>query len=608
MKKMILILIFILIYQNLTAQTFRTSVSKNPVHVGERFEISFTLNAQGGSFKAPSFSGIRILSGPNQSQQMSFANGRSSVNLTYSYIAVALNEGEITIPSASIKTNGKTIKSNTITIEVLPETEAQKRRKEQKKKQEQSLQQQAIDILKKTIFVDLNVNKSNVYEGEQLIATYKLYIHPDINIVNIKPGTMPVFEGFWAEEIDLGRIEYKTEYRNDVPFRAAVIKKVVLTPQKSGRLKIDPYDFEFTARLRVQGGRRSNDIFDQFFNDPFFGGNYRDFPYNTSSGSATINVKSLPDNAPESFYGAVGDISTEIWFDKTKTKTGEPVTLKMKLSGKGNLKLLSTPEITFPPSFELYDPKVTDNIRINSYGMSGDVIFEYLAIPTNPGTYEIGPVSFSYFDLNDREYKTNKSKLFEIKVEKGKDVSGGVITGVEKSDVELIGKDIRFIKTGGELQKNQKKFFGTGVYYIFNLLPFIIFLGFLIYRKKNQELQSNTTLLRNKKASKTAKKRLSIAEKYLKEQNKAKLYEELSRALWGYTSDKLSIPVSELTKDKINGKLNELNIKPESIEKLLTTLDHCEFARYAPTQEGEDMQKTYNDSADIIIDLEGQLK
>jgi hypothetical protein len=223
-----------------------------------------------------------------------------------------------------------------------------------------------------------------------------------------------------------------------------------------------------------------------FFNDPFFGGSYREFPYHTSSGIANVNVKPLPDNAPESFNGAVGNLKADIWFDKTETKTGEPVTLKIKLSGKGNLKLISSPEIQFPPSFELYDPKTTDNVRVNSSGMSGDIIFEYLAIPRNPGSYEIGPIEFAFFNPQTEQYETVTSEKYVINVTKG-DGNQEFISGTQKSDVELLGKDIRFIQTGSEIQKNNSQYFASSLYFILNLLPFLLFFGFLYYRKKNQE-------------------------------------------------------------------------------------------------------------------------
>jgi hypothetical protein len=263
MKKIVLLILLISIQA--FSQNFTLRVSPNPVHVGQRFEISYKIDTRAGGFKAPSFSGIRILSGPNQSQSMSFINGRSSVEVSYSFIAVAEKEGKITIPGATINSDGETLTSNSAVLEVLPETEAQKRQKEQKKQQEQSLQQQALDLLERTIFVELNVNKRNVYEGEQIIAEYKLYIHPEINIASIQPGSIPVFEGFWAEEIDLGQLNYTTEYRDGEPFRSAVIKKMILTPQRAGKLKVDPFEFDFVARLRVEGRTRRNDPFADFF-------------------------------------------------------------------------------------------------------------------------------------------------------------------------------------------------------------------------------------------------------------------------------------------------------------------------------------------------------
>lgn len=610
--KVNLILILILLFsEGVFAQSFTASVSKNPVTVGERFQVTFSVNTDGTNFKAPDFKGLSVLSGPNQSQSIQIINGAMNRSLSFNYILYADKVGDYTINPATITIDGQAEKSNSIQIKVLPESDVQKQRRQQEEEQEKSLGNQALQILKENIFVKLSVSKRDVYQGEQITATYKLFIHPELNIAQINPSKIPSFNGFWTQELNNETIKWERESVNGVVFNSAVIKQVVLFPQRSGKLTIDPYEFDVIARLKVQNRRRSNDPFSSFFDDPFFGGSYRDFPYKPKSETSNINVKPLPPNAPASFAGAVGNLAMDAWLDKNSVKAGEPITLKVKISGRGNMKLIDALKVNFPPDFEVYDPKTIDNSILTAGGVTGNVTFEYLVIPRNAGKYKIEPILFSYFDLSKNEFVTNSSAEFEINVDKGDfaSSSNNVVSGVRKEEVQLIGKDIRFIKlNANDLRANRHSFIFSNMFWGLLILPLLLFFIIFFWLRKRKNLHSDILLFKNKRATKISKKRLAIAKKYMAKSEKDKFYEEINRALWGYLGDKLSMPNSELTKDKARLTLESLGVHEININEFLKTLDLAEYARYAPTSDGTGMEDIYKAAVKSITDLEGVLK
>jgi len=593
------------------AQEFVASVDRNPVPVGERFTVSFIINGGGSDFKGPDFKGFTVLGGPNQSQSVQIINGRTTRTFTLSYMLLADKTGTFTIGPASILSDGKMLKTQSLSINVLPESEAQKEQRKQEQEQEKTLNQQALDILKKNIYVKSSVSKRSVFIGEQITATYKLFIHPELNVMQLSPTKVPSLNGFWNQDLPIDKLQWKREVVNGVTFNTAVIKQVVLFPQRSGNLVVDPYEFNFTVRMRVQTSQRSRDFW-SFFDDSFFSGNnFRDFEYKSSSEPLPIKVSEFTENRPPDFAGAVGDLKMEAFLDKTKTKTGQPVALKVKISGRGNLKLIQPLAINFPPGFEIYDPNISDNIYTTESGMSGSMTFEYLIIPKNAGNFKIEPVKFTYFDLNSKRFKTLQSDEFQIEVEKGDDNYGGAgITGVRKEEVQLIGKDIRYIKTkSSSLNRNKQSFFGSSDYVAMMLAPFLMFgIFFIIWRRKKHE-SYDLNLLRNRKATKIAKKRLSLAKSLINDKsNSDKFHEEINKALWGYLSDKLSIPNSELTKDKAKESLLEKGVSEELSSEFLQTLDNAEFARYSPSSNNHKLDEIYGSAVKAITQMEGELK
>lgn len=614
MKNIIYIILIALTVSLAIAQEpeFVASVDRSPVHVGERITVTYSVNGEGTNFKGPNFKGFTVLSGPLQSQSVQIVNQKMSRSLSFSYILIADKTGKFTIEPASITSGSYSLKSNSLQIEVLAESDAQKQRRMQEQEKQKSINDQAQDILKKNIFLRAEVSKRKVYQGEQLTATYKLYIHPQLNPLQMNPKKIPSFDGFWTQDLNVEKLSWQRELVNGVNYNVAAIKQVVLFPQRSGNLKIDPYEFEFVVRLKVEGGqrRRSGSIFDDFFNDSFFNDNYQDFNYIAKSESININVDPLPSNAPESFAGAVGSMQIDANLDKTSTQTGEPITLFLKLSGSGNLKLLDAPKINFPPGFEIYEPKITDNTNVSSSGITGSITYEYIIIPRNAGEFKIEPINFTYFNLSDRSYKTLSSPQFNIFVEKGaNNSSNGLVSGIRKEEVELIGKDIRFIKINVEgIERNPGRFFKTTYFWFWLILPFILLSLLLWYKRKRLTEAQDMLQFRTKKATKLSRKRLSLASKLMKQNKDDKFYEEINKALWGYVSDKLLIPNSDLTKDNVRIVLTSRNVSETSIDKFLATLDEAEFARYAPSASNKRNEDIYKDAVDIITQLEGEIK
>jgi hypothetical protein len=379
-----------------------------------------------------------------------------------------------------------------------------------------------------------------------------------------------------------------------------------LIPQQSGKLTVEPFDFDCIVQLRVENQqRRKRGFFDDFFFDQ---GSYKDFQYVAKSRTEVVNVKPLPGGAPADFNSAVGEMDMKAWIDKPKTKTGEPVTLKIKISGSGNLKLLEPFKLNIPPDFESYDPKTSDNVTVSAGGVSGSKTFEYLLIPRNPGEFKLDPVVFTYYSLGKKKYVTLSSDAFTIKVEKGSGTYAGDVSGVNKEDIKYIGKDIRYIKTLAVLNKPSGQLFGTGLFWVLNVLPLVSFFFLFFYFRKKKELEGNQMLLKNKRATKVARKRLANAKKYMNQANPDRFYEELAKGLWGYLSDKLQIPVADLTKDSASTVLIRKNISDDLILTCMTAIDRCEFARYAPSASGISQEEIYATAADVIAKLEGALK
>jgi hypothetical protein len=449
----------------------------------------------------------------------------------------------------------------------------------------------------------MHVSKNSVYENEGFLVTFKLYSLVDISgFENVK---FPEFEGFISQEIDLGsNTQMNLEPYNGRNYRTAIIKQTVLYPQRSGKITIGSGKFDIIARIRSQ--QRVRSFFDDFFDT------YSDVKRSLTSAPATINVKPLPTaGKPASFSGAVGEYTINSSISSKNVKTDDAVTVKLNISGSGNIKLIKNPEVIFPNDFEVYDPTVDTKTKVTKSGVSGTKSIEYSAIPRYAGNFTIPKVEFSYFDLKSGTYKTSSTEEYKLQVEQGATGSGNaapIISTTNKEDIRFLGKDVRYIKTGNYNFHKGSFFFGTFNYYLFYIIPALLFIVlFIIYRKQATE-NANIALVRTKKANKVASKRLKTAAKYLNENKKEAFYDETLKAVWGYLSDKLNIPVSALTKDNVEANLTQYGMDENLINDFRNILDTAEFARFAPSQGSGAMDELYHSTIKAIDKMESTIK
>jgi hypothetical protein len=584
---------------NADSDRFTTSLSQSNLSVGDQFQITFTINGANAArgFKAPSFQDFNTIMGPSQSSNMTIVNGSFSQSLSITYVLQATKEGTFKIGGAEIMVGNDRLISNTVTVTVTKGGTRSGANSGQGGSSDGS----------SNVFLRASVDKNNAYTGEAIVVTYRLYTK--VQLLNYSLDKIPNLTGFFSQDIALPQQPvFHRENVDGTAYDVAEIKKMVVFPQRSGSLEIDAMHGEVIARVQVKQ-QRSNDPFNQFFNDPFsnpFFGNVRDVKVPLNSAPLKITVKELPTGAPASFSGAVGKFSSEVSLDKTSTKSNEPVTLRIKISGKGNLKLIDAPSIEFPPDMETYDPKESVNITATAAGVTGSKTFEYLMIPRTGGEYKIPVQTFAYFDLDKRQYVEIPSPELVLKVAKGSETSTTTVTTVNKSDVQLLGKDIRFIKTDvPHFIQQRSPLWGSFVFYCLLLLIVGLSLGTIFLLNHYRKKMSNTGWVRSQRASKTALKRLSQAKKHLDQQQRDQFLDELSRSLWGFVSDKLGIPLSDLSKETVGAALLQQSVAEELTNEFIAVTDSCEFARFAGSvSAGNDLESLYQKGLSLITQLE----
>lgn len=620
MKKIVRLLLIIgfLAPALLWAQDVTLKVSaKKQVVVGEKFQVAFELNAEGKNFKAPSFDGFNVVGGPFTSSSSSFqmVNGSMSHSVvnTYTFALQAYKEGDFHIGSASVTVKGDKVTSNPFDIKVLPDNGNAYGGNTQYDQGNQGKQRQSTNdpqVSGKDLFLKVTPSKKTAYLGEQIVLTYKLYTK--VGVSSLSVSKMPSYAGAWMKDIsdnNGGALRQGSETVNGIEYTTAEIQKVVIVPQRAGKLVIDPMSIECIAQVPTsRSNRRSMDPFDMFFNDPFFGGGYTNVQKELSCSSLGIDVKSLPeDGKPDSFVGAVGNYNFKSEIDKTELKTNEAFTLTLTVSGQGNIELLQMPEPVFPPDFEVYDPKIIVDANPSANGISGTKRAEYLVIPRRVGDFSIAPVEFSYFNPSNGTYSTLRSEQYDIHVEKGEggDPDGNTIYASNQEGIKYLGSDIRHIMTGNAQLKNVNSFFfGSPAYFVILLVLLIAFIVMLIVSKKRAALRQDEAKNRNKKATKVARGRLKNALKYLNAKDQNNFYVEMSQALWGYISDKLSIERAKLSMETVNESMSAKNVPEDLTKQFVDTLNHCEFARFAPGDASKKMDDLYQQGIDVISKAE----
>lgn len=595
MKKLLIIL-FLFLPAHIFAQSFVASVTQTTVGENQHFEVSFTFSGKNingvKNFKPPTFRNFLTLSGPNQSTSIQIINGVQSASLSYNYIIQAKRIGTFSIGAASIEYNGEAFKTKPIEITIVKGSSKPKRQQ-----QDAGISDEEIA---KNLFIRAIVDRRKVYLGEQVTVTYKLYTRLNI-AAQMSISKLPQYQGFWAEELETSsNITFTTEVIDGKQYRVGVLKKAALFPTQTGKLEITP--FELTVPIQLRRNRNRNNFFDDFFNAPF--GFNQTVEYNATSNKIIINVLSLPtEGKPDSFHGAVGNFSLNVDVDKTTAKTNEAVTLKVILSGKGNLELLEMPELNLPSGFEKYEPKTSENINKRNI-ISGSKTAEYLMIPRVVGTRVIPPVEFSYFNPTKKKYVTLRSKSFKLNITQGEQLPEVEYAG--KEDVQHLGSDIRFIKTSFEdIYKKEESVLFTTFFWVGGIAPMLILFIAVGWKKRNDKLAGNVALLRYSKAQKVGKNRLKKAKKLMQENNYQDFYTEVSLALFGYLEDKFHIPKAEFTIERAMDELRKLGVEESLIIDVKKAAEDCEFIRFAPGAEKSDaMQNMYDQLTTVIIDVE----
>lgn len=585
-----------------------TASAPDVVVVGDQFRLSYKVNTQDiDDFSAPAVSGFDILMGPSRSMQSSFQmiNGRTtqSSSVTFTYILNATKAGTYAIGPASVTVNGKKHQSNSLRIQVLPPDKTRSNSSSNSGSNSgggrMHTQDAGSQITGKDLFIAVTASKKRVYEQEAILLTYKVY-----SLVSLSQlmGDMPDLDGFHTQEIPLPQQKsLKMEHYNGRNYGTVLWRQYVLFPQRSGKLTIPSIKFQAV----VVQQNRNIDPFDAFFGG---GSTMTEVQKTIVAPALTIQVDPLPEPRPSNFSGAVGQFTLKSSLTPKEIKTNDALTLRLTVSGTGNMKLMKAPVVNFPKDFESYDAKTTDNTKIGREGATGEMIFDYLAVPRHSGKYTVPPVEFCYFDPAAKQYKTLKSDSYDLDVAKGKGGEGNVSYN-KREDVELLASDIRYIHQGDvSLHQPGDTLFGTLKYVLCYLIPLLVFVVLIVIFRKKATDSSNVAMMKHKKANKVAARRMKQAQALLRANKPSEFYEEVLKAMWGYVGDKLNIPVAELNKENVNEKLLQHGVSQETADAFLAVLNDCEFARYAPGDPAQTMDKIYMASVKVMSEMENMIK
>ena len=584
------------------AQTLTASAPSH-VGVGEQFRLTYTVNTQNVSdFRAGDIPDeLDVLIGPNRSMQSSYQmiNGHTSStsSITYTYIVSATKNGTYTIPPAHVVVGGKTIASKSLTVKVSGSASSARQQSRQRDDAGTEMRDAGSRISGSDLFIKVSANKNRVHEQEPILLTYKVYTL--VSLTQLR-GDMPDLKSFYSQEVELPQQKsFKVETVNGRPYRTCTWSQYVMFPQMIGKLQIPSITFE---GLVVQQNRNV-DPFEAFFNG---GSGYIEVKKKIVAPSIDIQVDPLPER-PTGFSGGVGKFTISAQLDKTETKANDPVSMRIIISGVGNLKLMKQPVINVPKDFDKYEPKVTDKTKLTNNGIEGSMVYDVLIVPRHQGKYEIPPVELTYFDTSANAYKTVKSEAFTLNVAQGSGAAS--VTDFSGQELQELSKDIRYIKLGDTRQRAIGDFFyGSTAYWVSLIVLALIFITlFVVFRQRAID-NANVTKMRGKKANKVATKRLKLAARLMKEGKASAFYDEVLRALWGYVGDKFNIPVEQLSHDNISQKLSERAVDADTIGLFIGALDECEFERYAPGDPKGNMSKVYDKAMTAIEKIEEKVK
>ncbi len=546
---------------------FTASVDRSSIATGEYVKLTITLTNSKERFEAPSFGGLLVAQGPFDNSSFNYINGRMSSSISRTWVLTQGKPGQYTIGAAKARVGGGIIQTEPITIEVVQGATG--------RSDPNATQGQSRDP---NLFATITLSKNKAYVGEQVVATYMLYSR----YANIEPTKyeLPKMDGFWAEEVDFGDATWEDQLQtvNGVQYRVALLKRQVLFAQRSGKLRVAPLQMSCIVNR-------------SFFN--------RGTALTITSNSVEFTAMALPP-APADYIGAVGELTMDVKADRTSVKANEAITLTILFTGKGNLKLLDAPELDFPNDFETYDPKVLDKINLNAGGMSGSRQFEYLVIPRNEGDYPLAPITFSYFDTRTGNYRSLSTAPLTIQVGPGEGGGAAVIQRPTKSDVDVLGKDIRYIRTGDlALRPNGDHLFGSLSWIAGMGAPALAFVLFLGWQRKRDAARADLIGTRRKQADRVARKRLAEAEDALRGSDRSTFYNAMGKALHGYVADKFALGQAETTAPFIRERFSAFQGGDEVASAYVELIEVCDMARFAPVED-RPRQDLYNEAVAVI--------
>lgn len=548
--------------------SFTATVDRNSIAAGEYAKLTVTLSNSRESFQAPDFGGLVVVQGPFENSSFNYVNGRMSSSAARTWVLTGTDPGKFTIGAAKVRIGNGIMQTEPIVIEVTKGTAKPSDASESQGQQRDS-----------NLFATIALSKGKARVGEQVVATYTLYSR--YANIELSKYELPKMDGFWAEEIDLGDTNWEDQLRtvNGLQYRVAVLKRQVLFPQRSGTLRIAPIELECIVNR-------------SFFN--------RGSLVKVRSNVVELNAMALPSNRPEGFNGAVGEMGMAVKVDRNTVKANEAIELTVTYTGRGNLKLIEAPQLNFPNDFEAYDPKVTDRINVTGSGMSGSRSFQYLVIPRHEGEFPLDPIVFSYFDTQQGAFRTTRSDDLTIQVTPGDGGPTAQVQRPNKMDVEVLGKDIRYIRTGDlDLEPVGKHLFGSVPWLLGMGTPALAFLLFLGWRKKHAADSADVVGTRRKRADKVARERLNEAEQALRASDRSTFYDALGRALHGYLGDKFAMGPAETAAANIKDRFTAFTNGEELAASYIELLEACDMARYAPVED-RPRQQLYEQAAELI--------
>ncbi|WP_029905417.1 BatD family protein [Prevotella sp. 10(H)] len=606
-KYFVLFILLLLSISKIFADDITIAISApNTTVKGAQIQLQYVLRGgEGQSIDVPEpINGFEVLFGPTESRMFSssYVNGKTKTdsNVTYTYVLQAKEEGTFTLPAATVKVNGRNYKSNTAQIKVLPPDKNAEPAQPGQRVQATTSSSTSGNVSANDAFVRAIFSKTRVKEQEAVTVTFRFYTV--LNIRDVGKIQFPEFEGFMTEDFELpANRQMALEHYNGRNYYTVDVKKILLFPQRSGKMTIPSGTMEIV--FEVASGKKVQ---------TFFGPQevMTEAKKVLKTSPVTVDVSALPiQGKPANFSGGVGDFSFKPSISAEKMKANDAVTIKLDITGTGNLKLIKNPEIKFPKDFETYDATVKNDFRLTENGLSGTKTIEYMFIPRYPGKFTIPPIEFSYFDTRSGAYKTATSPAYTLNVDKDPNAGQNVSTSYSSQRELEVEQDIRYVKTGNYSFTNPQSFIiASAGYILWYLIPFVLFIVFSIIYRKQIKANADIALMRTKKANKVATKRLKQAKQYLQAQKQDNFYEEILRAVWGYLSDKLTIPVADLNRENIENELRKYGVGDELISQFMNVLDTGEFARYAPSGSGHAMDDLYNDTVDAIGKMESTIK